>query len=68
MPNSLEYQTAREFRRGYLHGAQAVIEAVAGHLPERDRQALKVWVALTLAPWAVTPSGSDASSPPVPKL
>ena len=68
MPNSLEYQTAREFRRGYLHGAQAVIEAVAGHLPERDRQALKVWVALTLAPWAITPTVSNSSPPAVPEL
>jgi hypothetical protein len=68
MPDSPEQQTERAFRRGYLHGAQAVIEAVERHLPERDRQTLSVWVALALAPWSLAPVGSHPSPPAAPRL
>jgi hypothetical protein len=69
MPNSPEHRTGRDFRRGYLQGAQAIIDGAARHLPESDRQTLSVWIALTLAPWTFAPTGSDSSRPPtLPKL
>jgi hypothetical protein len=54
---------------GHQPPAQAIMEGAAWRLPESDRQTLSVGIALTLAPWTISPTGSDSSRPPaLPKL
>ncbi len=72
MPNTPEFPTVssseRAFRRGYLHGARAIVDCVAKRLPPSDHHSLNVWIALTLGPWAISGADSDPSPPTVPQL
>ena len=40
------------YRRGYAHGAAAVITAVRTHLPERIRDQAEDWLSNDVEPWA----------------
>jgi hypothetical protein len=39
------------YRRGYAHGAAAVIAALGGHLPERIRDQAEQWLPNDVEPW-----------------
>jgi hypothetical protein len=40
------------YRRGYAHGAAAVIAALGSHLPERIRDHAEQWLSSDVEPWA----------------
>jgi hypothetical protein len=40
------------YRRGYAHGAAAVIAALRTHLPERIRDQTEDWLSDDVEPWA----------------
>ena len=39
------------YRRGYAHGAAAVVAALRSHLPEEIRRRAEVWLASEMTPW-----------------
>ena len=39
------------YRRGYAHGAEAVVAALRPHLPEAIRRKAEVWLACELISW-----------------
>jgi hypothetical protein len=39
------------YRRGYAHGAAAVIEALRHHLPEEIRRRAEMWLNSEVTPW-----------------
>jgi hypothetical protein len=43
----------RQYRRGYNHGVNAVLAAVAPYLPEKPRLMLDIWSTNELLPWSV---------------
>jgi hypothetical protein len=39
------------YRRGYAHGAAAVVTALRAHLPEEIRRRAEAWLASEMTPW-----------------
>jgi hypothetical protein len=39
------------YRRGYAHGAAAVVAALRSHLPEEIRRTAEAWLASEMTPW-----------------
>ena len=39
------------YRRGYAHGAEAVVAALRPHLPEAIRRKAEMWLACELISW-----------------
>jgi hypothetical protein len=39
------------YRRGYAHGAEAVVAALGPHLPEAIRRKAEMWLACELISW-----------------
>jgi hypothetical protein len=39
------------YRRGYAHGAAAVVAALRSHLPEEIRRRAEAWLASEMTPW-----------------
>ena len=58
----------RDFRRGYLTGAQAVIASIGEGMPEAQRKALKAWAASELTHWSTALDRTDFMPPPPPTL
>ena len=50
--HEIEMKRELAFRRGYLHGAEAVVACVGAHLSRSDREALSKWLAGELRLWA----------------
>lgn len=71
MPNITEKETdpVREegYRRGYIHGAQAIIDVLGGFMDEHRLTKLRWWAANELRPWQVGQS-DDFRPPSVPDL
>ena len=55
------------FRRGFAHGAQDVIDAVAVHLTDAQVTRLKEWMASDIRNWAAA-TEAFVAPPPVPRL
>jgi hypothetical protein len=62
MPNISEHETDAErekvYRRGYVHGVQAMISGIVDKLSYDERQTLGVWFANVLTPWSQGTAGS----------
>jgi hypothetical protein len=56
----------REFRRGYLAGAHAVIASIGEGMPEAQRKALEAWAATELTSWSTALDRTDFMPPPPP--
>jgi hypothetical protein len=57
MPSLAEHRTDPElelkYRRGYIHGAFAMLDAAAPYLPEVHARILRAWAAGPLMEWSV---------------
>lgn len=51
-----DFDRERAYRRGYAHGAEAVLPALRPHLPEAIRRKAEVWLASELLSWRVQPN------------
>jgi hypothetical protein len=48
-PDDFDRESA--YRRGYAHGAEAVVAALRPHLPEAIRRKAEVWLVSELMSW-----------------
>jgi len=53
------------FRRGYLHGAEAILACAGGRLSKADAEKLSRWLAAELRPWATARIDDSDPAPPV---
>jgi len=56
------------FRRGYLHGAEAILACAGGRLSKADAEKLSRWLAAELRPWAAARLDCDPAPPIAPEL
>ena len=65
--HEIEMKRELAFRRGYLHGAEAVLACVGERLPRSDREALSKWLAGELRLWSAEIE-CDPAPPVAPEL
>ena len=57
---------AKDFRQGFVAGAQAILKAIGDDLPEQQMRVLQKWVEGPLDKWRNADAG--ASEPPIPMI
>jgi hypothetical protein len=71
VPKLRQHQTNPEwengYRRGYMHGVSATIEAIGHLLPEAAQAKMNVWISRELRRWQMDPS-PDFEPPPFPSM
>ena len=69
-PSDHEVEMKQElaFRRGYLHGAEAIVASVAERLSKANHEKLSRWLAAELRPWAAARLDCDPAPPIAPEL
>jgi hypothetical protein len=72
MPNITDhpddYDREWAYRRGYAHGAAAVIAALRPHLPEEMRRRAETWLAREVTPWRARFEPKVTEPPEFPSL
>jgi hypothetical protein len=66
--HEIEMKRELAFRRGYLHGAEAIVASVGARLSKANRETLSKWLAAELRPWADAKLDCDPAPPIAPKL
>jgi hypothetical protein len=66
--HEIEMKRERAFRRGYLHGAEAIVQCIGERLLKSEREALSRWLAAELRPWATATHDADPAPPIAPEF